>query len=155
LWTGSSRARVLKKAIREQALAESKLPAYPLRPDHKSGSVLVSKEELAYVEKYFNAAAMIANDAADVRAELSRAIKDWGDVVSKAEKITDWTRKAAWEAITLLDHRFQYEGGGFRAYLVDLRDTAWQVEDWARLKQYHAAHILGKWTPDGYQPPTP
>jgi hypothetical protein len=117
-------ARLLKKAVGEQASAEFRLPAYPLRPDDKSGSVLVSKGELAYVEKYFNTAAMIANDAAGVRAEVSKAIKDWGDVVSKAEKIKDWTRKAAWEAVTLLDDRFQFEAGGFRAYLVDLRDTA-------------------------------
>ena len=73
--------------------------------------------------------------------------------MAQADSTRDFTRKAAWEAITYLDLRFSNEGGSFRAYLVNARDTAARTEDWARTKQYHAAHIVGKWTPEWYTPP--
>jgi len=115
----------------------------------------VTAADLDYVERYFNTAAMIANDAMDARAELDRAISGWDGALAQANRTRDFTRKAAWEAITLLDMRFNNEGGTFRAYLVNARDKAARTESWARRKQYHGAHILGKWTPEWYKPPTP
>lgn len=76
------------------------------------------------------------------------------DYVERYFNTRDFTRKAAWEAITQLDLRFSNEGGSFRAYLVNARDTAARTESWVRLKQYHGAHILDKWTPDWYKPPS-
>jgi hypothetical protein len=146
-------ARALKKATDEQSNAESKLPSYPLQTEEKAGRIMVSKADLDYVEKYFNTAAMIANDAMAARSELEKAIWGWDAAVAQANSTRDFTRKAAWEAITYLDLRFSNEGGSFRAYLVNARDIAARTESWARMKQYHAAHILGKWTPEWYKPP--
>ena len=115
----------------------------------------VTPAELDYVEKYLNTAALIANDARDARIELDKAVAGWDAVLAQAGRTRDFTRKAVWEAITYLDLRFSNEGGSFRAYLVNARETAARVKSWARTKQYHAAHILGKWTPDWYTPPTP
>lgn len=148
-------ARALKRATDELYAAESQLPPYPLQTDAKAGRMRVTPAELDYVERYFNTAAMIANDAMDARAELDRAISGWDGAVAQANRTRDFTRKAAWEAITLLDMRFNNEGGSFRAYLVNARDRAARTEAWARQKQYHGAHILGKWTPEQYRPPTP
>jgi hypothetical protein len=67
----------------------------------------VSQAELDYVERYNNTAAMIANDAMAARAELSRAITGWDGVLAQAEAAKDFTRKASWEAITLLDLRLK------------------------------------------------
>ena len=148
-------ATVLKNAVDEQYRAESQLPGYPLQSDDKVGRMTVTPEELDYVDRYYNTAAMIANDAMSARAELDKAIAGWDAAVEQANKTNDFTRKSAWEAITDLDMRFNNKGGSFRAYLVDARDRAARTEQFARMKQWHAAHILGKWTPDGYQPPTP
>jgi hypothetical protein len=146
-------AIAFSKATREQAAAESKLPAYPIKSNENSGPIMVSAAELAYVEKYYNSAAMIANDAMAARSHLIKAIAGWDAVIVEANKTKDFTRKAVWDAITTLDFRFHKKGGGFRAYLIKARDRANRVEDEARDKQYHAADILGKWTPQGYQPP--
>jgi hypothetical protein len=148
-------ARVLKKAVDEQASAERQLPAYPLQTGEKAGRAMVTPAELEYVEKYFNTAALIANDAMEARSELDKAVAGWAAALDQANQASDFTRKAAWEAVTLLDLSFNKEGGSFRAFLINARDTAARVEQWARLKQFHAAHILGKWTPDSYVPPTP
>src|SRR5437868_7798897 len=148
-------ARALKKATDELYAAESQLPTYTLQTDAKAGRMRVTAADLDYVERYFNTAAMIANDAMDARAELDRAISGWDGALAQANRTRDFTRKAAWEAITLLDMRFNNEGGTFRAYLVNARDKAARTESWARRKQYHGAHILGKWTPEWYKPPTP
>jgi hypothetical protein len=148
-------ARALKKATDELYSAEGQLPAYPLRSATKAGHMVVSPAELDYIERYFNTAAMIANDAMDARSELDRAISGWDGALAQANNTRDFTRKAAFEAITLLDLSFSKEGGSFRAYLVNARDRAARTESWARTKQFHAAHILGKWTPDWYTPPTP
>jgi len=148
-------ARAFKKATDELYSAESKLPSYPLQSADKAGQIIVTPAELDYVEKYLNTASMIANDAMAARSELDMAISGWDAAVAQANQTRDFTRKAAWEAITDLDLRFNNEGGSFRAYLVNARDTAGRVEFWARMKQYHAADILGKWTPQWYQAPTP
>jgi hypothetical protein len=146
-------ARALKKATDEQYSAESKLPAYPLQRNEKSGPVLATADELEYVEKYYNTAAQIANDAMAANSELRDAIAGWDGVVQQANQTDDFTRSSAWSAINDLNLRFNNEGGDFRAYLVSARDRAALVESWARSKQYHAADMLGKWTPQGYQPP--
>ena len=148
-------ARALKKAVDELRIAEGKLPNYPLQTAEKAGRILVSKNELEYVERYFNTAVLIANDAMAVRSELQKAITGWDAAVEQANKTGDFTRKAAWEAITYLDLNFNNEGGSFKAYLTNARDAAARVESWARMKQYHGAHILDKWTPEWYSPPTP
>jgi hypothetical protein len=148
-------ARALKKATDELYSAERKLPSYPLQSAEKAGHAIVTDAELDYVDKYLNTAAMIANDAMAARSELDKAISGWDAAVAQANSTRDFARKAAWEAITYLDLRFSNEGGSFRAYLVNARDTAARTESWARMKQYHAAHILGKWTPGWYNPPTP
>ena len=147
-------ARALKKATDELYNAERKLPSYPLQSYDKVGHLIVTDAELDYVDKYLNTAAIIANDAMDTRSELDKAISGWDAAVGQANSTRDFTRKAASEAITYLDLRFSNEGGSFRAYLVNARDTAAQTEFWARMKQYHGAHILGKWTPEWYKPPT-
>lgn len=148
-------ARALKKATDEQASAQAKLPSYPLQSAEKAGHIIVTRAELDYVEKYFNTASLSANDASAARRELVKAISGWDAAVAQADQTRDFTRKLVSEAINYLDLRFSDEGGSFRAYLVNARDTAAEVESWARMKQYHAAHILGKGTPDGYVPPTP
>jgi hypothetical protein len=148
-------ARAFKKATDELYSAESKLPGYPLQSADKAGQIIVTPAELDYVEKYLNTASMIANDAMAARIELDKAISSWDVVVAQAKQIRDFTRKAAWEAITDLDLRFSNEGGSFRAYLVTAHGTAARVEAWAGMKYNHAAHILGKWTPTWYVPPTP
>jgi hypothetical protein len=148
-------ARALKKATDELYSAEGQLPAYPLQSAAKAGHVVATPAELDYIERYFNTAAMIANDAMDARSELDRAISGWDGALAQANSTRDFTRKAVFEAITLLDLRFSNEGGSFRAYLVNARDRAARIESWARMKQFHAAHILGKWTPDWYTPPSP
>jgi hypothetical protein len=148
-------ARAFKKAADELSSAESKLPSYPLQSAAKAGHSMVSKAELDYVEKYFNTAAMIANDAWAVRSELEKAISGWDAALAQANSTRDFTRQAVWEAIAHLDLRFSNEGGSFRAYLVNARDAAARTESWARMKQYHGAHILDKWTPAWYKPPTP
>jgi len=147
-------ARALKKATDEQRDAEAMLPGYPLQTGDKAGRVLVSADELDYVDRYLNTAALIANDAMSARSDLDKAIAGWDAAVKQANDSADFTRAAAWEAINKLNLRFHNEGGGFRAYLVNARDVAARVESWARLKQYHAAHILNRWTPDWYTPPT-
>jgi hypothetical protein len=146
-------ARALKKAADELSRADDKLPNYPL----KTGDdyFWVSGAELDYVDRYFNSAARVANEAMATRAELNKAIAGWDAVLKQADGTKDFTRAVVWGAINDLDLRFSNEGGSFRAYLVEARDTADLVESWARKKQYHAAHILGKWTPDWYVPPTP
>ena len=146
-------ARALKKAADELRAAESKLPGYPLQSDDKAGRMSVTTAELDYVERYFNTAGMIANDAMATRSELGKAIAGWDAAVAQASDTRDFTRKAVWEAVTYLDLRFSNEGGSFRAFLVAARDAAARVESWARMKAYHGAHILGKWTPDWYTPP--
>ncbi len=148
-------ARALKKATDELYSAESKLPSYPLQSADKAKHLVVTEAELDYVERYFNTAALIANDAMDARSELDKAISGWDAAVAQANNTRDFTRKAAWDAITQLNLRFSNEGGSFRAYLVNARDTSARTESWARLKQYHGAHILDKWTPNWYKPPTP
>ncbi len=150
-----SSARRLRKAVNEQRTAEAGLPAYPLETDKAAGHMMVTEAELAYVEKYFNAAALIANDAMDARAALNNSIDGWDDVMARAKSSADFTRAAVWEAVIGLDMRFQSDAGSFRAFLVDARDTASRVESWARVKQFHAADILGKWTPDNYRAPSP
>jgi hypothetical protein len=144
-------ARELRKAVTAQKIAESELPIYPLQ----TKGYLVSEEELAYVNDYYGGAARIANDAMDARSELNKIITGWEVVMDQAQKTKDFTRKSAWEAVTELDLRFSKGGAGFRDFLVKARDDAGRVENWARLKQYHAADILGKWVPAWYTPPTP
>jgi uncharacterized protein DUF4157 len=146
-------ARALNKATDEQYRAESKLPSSPLQTYEKAGSVIVTNEELEYVEKYYNTAAKIANDAMAASSELRKAIAGWDAVVEQANKNNDFTRASVWNAINTLNLRFNNEGGDFPTYLANARDRANAVESWARSKQYHAADILGKWTPEGYQPP--
>jgi hypothetical protein len=148
-------ARAFKKATAEQYNAEATLPTFPLQNDGKPGGWMVTAEELDYVEKYYNTAVMIADDAEAARHELDKAIAGWDAAVEQAKNTNDFTRAAAWEAINDLNKRFNNEGGDFRAYLVNARDQAARTEYFAREKQYHSAHILGKWTPPGYAPPAP
>ena len=147
-------ALALKKATKELYSVESQLPSYPLQTDDKAGQMVITTEEIEYVKKYYNTAAKIANDAMLVSSELRKAIAGWDTVVEQANKNKDFTRASAWNAINNLDLRFNNLGGNFRTYLVNTRDSVNTVQSWARSKQYHAADILGKWTPEGYQPPS-
>jgi len=98
---------------------------------------------------------IVNNGAMVARSELNKAISGWDAAVAQANQTRDFTRKAALEAITYLDLRFSNEGSSFRAYLVNARDTAAQVEFRADMKYKHGARILGKWTPEWYEPPPP
>jgi hypothetical protein len=146
-------ARALKKASDELYSFQYELPGYPLKTAEEAGQMTVTDAELEYVEKYYNTAAAIANDAWRLSSELRKAIEGWDAVVTQANNTKDFTRAAVWDAINTLNLRFNNEGGDFRAYLVNARDRANAVQYWAENKQYHAADILGKWTPIGYQPP--
>lgn len=147
-----SSARMLRKAVDEQWRADDALPPYPLETGKTAGHAMVSADELAYVKKYYEAAALVANDAMDARVALNKYIFGWDAVVEQAKNTSDFTREAVWDAVIDLDRRF---GGSFLRFLVDARDTAERHESWARLKQYHAADILGEWTPANYRAPTP
>ena len=146
-------ALALKTAADQQYSAYLDLPDYPLQTYDKAGYALVTATEMQYVEEYFNSAVMIANDAMSTRTYLNRAIKGWDDVLVHANKISNFTRKFAWEAITMLEMRFTNKGGSFRGFLVEARDRANLVESRVRDAQYLAAHILGKPVPGWYQPP--
>lgn len=146
-------ARAMARAKKALSDAEDELADYPLSTEPERH--LVGATEMEEVELYFNTAAKIANYALDINAELRKAIKGWDVVLSKAKKIDDFTRGAAWDAITELELRFTDQGGSFREFLVDLKDSVMSLERRARLKQYHAAHILDRWTPDWYVPPSP
>jgi hypothetical protein len=149
-----SGARILKQATDELENAERQLPPYPLQTDDKAGHMLVTKEELDYVERYFNTASLISNNARDAHSALDQEISGWDAVVQQDRNTRDFTRKATSEAVIYLDLRFNNQGGSFRAFLVQARDRAARVEQWAYLKYNHAAHILGKWTAPWYQPPS-
>jgi hypothetical protein len=148
-----SGARALERAIRKLAEAERKVPRYPLSTE--LDRFWVGATELEDVERYFNTTVLIANEALDTAVELRKAIDGWDSVVFQAKKTEDFTRAAVWDAINELNMRFTNEGGDFRTFLVDSRDSALAVERFARRKQYHAAHILDKPTPDWYVPPSP
>jgi GH25 family lysozyme M1 (1,4-beta-N-acetylmuramidase) len=137
-------ARVLKKAVDELSSAEASMPSFPLEPDDVAGHVMVTHAELEYVKRYFDAAVVIQTDTMGARMELDQAIAGWDAVLEQANDTSDFTRQAAWEAITLLNLRFSNQGGDFRAFLVNARDVAARTEAWASWKRYTAADILGK-----------
>ena len=147
-----SGARAMKKAVGHQRDAWVQLPAYPMKTGDKAPTSVVSQTELDYVERYYNTAAAIANDAMALRAEVGRAIRGWDSVLDEAKNTKNWTRKAVWESITELELRFG-GAGGFRSYLADIQQTATNIERYSRDSQYMAADIIGKWTPEGYAPP--
>lgn len=148
-------AREIGKALESLRTAERELPEYPLQTD-EDAEPMVGADELAYVRDYGEAAARIANDAMDARNELSRAIDGWDGAYKQAEETSDFTRKAAMEAVIELELRFSNDGGNFRAYLVNLSKLAGRIESWARTKQYHTSDILGEgWVPESYTPPAP
>jgi hypothetical protein len=147
-------ARRLQQAVETQANAEAGLPGYPLmKPTGKN--LVVSAAELQDVERYWDAAARIANDALSASAELGRIIAGWDDAVKQAYGTSDFTRKSAIEAVQELDLRFSKGGSGFRAFLVDAQNTAWRVQQWARWKQWNAQDILGKPVPESFTPYIP
>jgi len=147
-------ARAFKGAADELHQADLALPNYPLQPGDKTGTLVVTPSELEYVEKYHNSAKLVADSALEARIELGKAIAGWDSVVREANAANDFTRKSSVEAVTDLDLRFQNSGGSFRAYLVEAHATAERVENSARMKQIHAAHILDKPTPSWYTPPS-
>lgn len=146
-------ARVLKSGVEQIGDAWAQLPAYPLETGDKSGRVMVSTAELEQVERYYNTAAAIANDAMHARALASRALTGWQDVLKEAVSIGDFTRKSAWESVITLELRFGGDGS-FRTYLEDVELTASRIEASSRHAQYVAADIIGKWTPEGFAPPS-
>lgn len=135
-------ARALAKAANEQAAADQQLPQRPIKSGNEAKSFLVSEAELDYVKRYWSTAAVIANDALDCRTALQHAIWGWEYVLREAQKTRDFTRKAVWESILVLDLKFG-GGGGFLRYLTNARDLANRVEQSARFKQHYAQHILG------------
>lgn len=145
-------ARVLKEGVEQIRDAWLQLPDYPLQTDDKAGRVTVSAAELEYVERYYNTAAAIANDAMHARALALRALAGWHDVLKEAGLIGDFTRKSAWEAVIQLELRFGGDGS-FRTYLEEVESTASRIEASSRHSQYVAADIIGKWTPEGFAPP--
>jgi hypothetical protein len=134
---------------------KGKLPFQPLQSDDKAGRIFVTKEELEYVEKYYNAATKIAIDANNTRDALQKAIFGWEAVLRQAKENENFTRQAVWDAVNRLNWRFSNEGGSFLAYLTEARDKAARIDSWASSKRLHAMHILGKKTPDWYAPPAP
>lgn len=146
-------ARALKTATDQQYAADLMLPGYPLETDDKVGHVLATPAEMEYVEKYYNSATLIADDAMAARVELEKAIAGWDAALREANASKDFTRQSAWDAVNSLDGRFSNSGGSFRAHLVEAHARAALVENSARTKQMHAAHILGKATPEWYRPP--
>ncbi len=147
-------AREMRRAVNNQRVAEGQLPGYPLQLGDVASQISVSATERAFVEKYFHGAVRIANDALSAATKIHRAIEGWDAVKDQANKTGDFTRKAIWEAIIKLDMRFSSKSGNFRAYLVETRRRALNVEDSAREKQYLAADILDKPRPAYYQPPS-
>ncbi|MBV8900942.1 MAG: DUF4157 domain-containing protein [Verrucomicrobia bacterium] len=135
-------ARKLREAVNAQRNAEADLPPEPITTDEQ-GPVVVSLDELEFVDKYSTAAARITSDAFDARVKLNKIIEGWDAVLAQGKETGDFTRKAIWEAITELDLRFSKEkGGSFRGFLVEARDDAGRVEAWARQKWYSAKDIL-------------
>jgi hypothetical protein len=145
-------AQAMKQAVDQQKDAWVQLPSYPLETGDKAPSATVTQAELDHVERYYNTAAAIANDAMALRAEVGRAITGWDSVIDEANKTRNWTRKAVWESIIELELRFGGQGG-FRSHLADVQQTAANIEEYCRQSQYMAGDIIGKWTPAGYQPP--
>jgi len=143
-------AKTLRRAVEAQRAAYAQLPSNPLKSDPDSPARMVTRSELEYVERYYNTAAAIANDAMAANAALGRAIAGWDRTLAQANNTKNFTRKAAWEAITMLELRFD---GSFRQELVNLQQMAASVQQNARYDQYVAADIIGKWTPAGFQPP--
>ena len=80
---------------------------------------MVTADELAYVRKYFNAAAMVANDAMAAAAALTGAINGWDDVVARAKNAADFTRAAAWDSVTRLRSAVPERGRQLCAFLVE------------------------------------
>ncbi len=130
--------------------AHLKLPIHPLKTGNQDGLVTVA--EMEYVERYFNSA-VIANEAMKTRAYLKKTIDGWDNVLDQANKNSNFTRKSAWEAITMLEIRFEKKGGKYRKFLVDAYEIADMVESRTRPRQYLAGHILGKPIPNWYEPP--
>jgi hypothetical protein len=145
-------ARKLKQAVEAERRAEADLPVYPLKKSTSKKDFMVSAAELEDVERYWEAAARIANDALSANAELGRIIAGWDDALKQAYGTNDFTRKAAVEAVQELDLHFSKDGSGFRAFLVEAQNTAARVEQWARWKQWNAQDILGKPVPEGFTP---
>lgn len=144
-------AVALDDAADLQYSAYVELPSHPLRAG--GGAGLVTAAEMEYVEIYFNSAHMIANEAMTTRTYLQRTISGWDNVLEQANQNSNFTRKSAWEAITMLEMRFSKKGGTVREFLVKARDRANLVESGARDRAYLAGHILGKPIPDYYHPP--
>lgn len=145
-------ARALKGGVERIRGAWVQLPDYPLQTDRQAGRVMVSAADLQHVERYYNTAAAIANDAMHARALASRALVGWNDVLREAGSTTNFTRKSAWEAVIELELRFGGDGS-FRRYLEEVESTASRIEASSRNAQYIAADIIGKWTPEGFAPP--
>jgi hypothetical protein len=143
-------ARALNKAVEAQRSAEYDLPQYPVQSfeddphaeQRPLGALWITEAELQYVREYHDAAGRIFSDAWDARTVLERTLAGWDSVNAEAKKLRDFTRKAVSEAIIMLDLRFSNEGGSFRAYVAETRDTAWRVEQWAQAKFYVAKDIL-------------
>jgi len=132
----------LDKATREQAKAEAELPADPIQSGEAAGQSGITKDELDYVQRYQWAAQIIATDAKKAWTRIVQSIGGWDAVVAQSKTLNDFTRKASAEAVSRLDLQFSNRGGTFRAYLVESRDRADRVGQWASSKARAAADIL-------------
>ena len=135
-------ARALRDAVNALQRAEAALPGEPLATG-EDAPVAVSLGELEYVDAYAHSAANIVSKAFDARVKLIKIIEGWDTVVAQGSATRDFTRKAIVEAVQILDLRFSKEvGGNFRGFLIDARDDAGRVENWARSKWYYAKDIV-------------
>jgi hypothetical protein len=138
-------ARALRDAVNELQRAEAALPEVMelLETGEQIPSVIVGVSELEYIDAYATSAGNIVSKAFDARVKLIKIIEGWDAVVAQGEETRDFTRKAVVEAVGFLDFRFTKEkGGSFRGFLIEARDDAGRVEDWARSKWYYAKDIL-------------
>jgi hypothetical protein len=137
-------AKRLNQAEQETRAAFFELPDHPLHPTGDPAQIwtALTPDEVDYVQRYYKAALAVDVEAGKIRGELDKAIDGWAAVNDYADKARDFTKKAVWEARTKLDWRFSNQGGSFKAYLVEARDAAGQVELWARWKHLAADEIL-------------
>ena len=135
-------AGLLDKGLRELERAETEMPAAPLQNVEDGSQWAISKAELDHVERYRQAASTIAKYALDAVRELNGSIAVWDRAVARTKTPRDVTRKPAVEAVSLIDLRFSNKGGSFHAYLVDTRDRAQRVYQFASAKLQESTSII-------------
>ena len=145
----------IKKVTSELYSAyNNELPKSVLKYDNEVGHIMVTQSEMNHIEMIYNSTVLLADDALNAEKHLDKLIKEWDGVLAQANEKKDFTRKALWEAITMLELRFSNKvGGSFRGYLNNARNEVNVVKVNTRNIQYLAGDILGKPVPSWYQAP--